>query len=134
MVSIVTSLFIVCMLQFLSYFQFIDWKPISLLRSTVGKVTEQQVILFSLLVLGFFLYFLLCTILIYYLSMIPPYLMSLLLAILSFFLAEWVLSGRFELISLITLKSVPFLAIFAIVFRMIAGTTIYYKEQLESDG
>lgn len=130
-ISIICSLFCLSMLQFLSYFKFIDWKPNQLITSTLGYMTEQQFILFILLILLIFMYFLICTFILNQLTMLSPYINSLLFATLTIWGIQWILKNSIDLSALFKLETVPLFALFAIIFRMIAGTTYYYKEQLK---
>ncbi|HLR11197.1 MAG TPA: hypothetical protein VK120_07400 [Sporosarcina sp.] len=131
--SIVCALFIVLMLQFLSFFHFIDWQPTHLLTSIAGQITEQPIILFIILLLLFFIYFLCLIFLLLQLSYFPPFLISIMLTVITFYIMEWMISQKVTIAAIAQSEAIPLIALLAIVFRLIAGTTSFYKEQFKSD-
>lgn len=129
--SVVCAVFLSGMLQFLAFFHLINWQPTSLVTSSIGRFTGQPLILFILLILLLLLYFWGWTMLLYQFPNVPTLFMSLILTVITFYLIEWVLNKQVHLDTLVQMDMVPLLALLAIVFRIIVGTTVFYKEQLK---
>lgn len=128
--SLFAALLTALSLKFLKVFHFVKWSPIGWSRKWNILATDSPIVKWVVLIIVLSLLFMILYSVLHFTAGIPPSITSILLAVIIVCAVEWTISRPASFGSAFKSVSIPFLSLAAIIFRFLAGTAIYMKNEL----
>lgn len=129
--SVFAALFMAFALKLLHFFNFITWSPIGWSKEWDLFLTAHYSVKWILLFIGLTFFFAIIYVVISFIHTIPPSVSSLIIGAIAIITLEWAINNPDSPVEAIRTVSLPLFAVTAMVFRFIAGTAVFMKENFD---